>query len=689
MKSIKSMLCLVILFAACFAVNVHGLPVDTGMNFDKASYYGFREQPAVVLSDDALNLRTDRRDEVKITVKSAADPVGITVNLIEDADNSGVFRGSFTLDPSKSNDLRNELKITDNGTITATFTDSTSSISYNCSADWKPGVDIVEFNKDTYSGIYSSATIVVNDKGLNLNPAAQDKADVVITSDADTNGIILPLTETGSNTGIFSGSFKFSTDLSNSKSGLLKVGTSSGITAAYKGAAAKAAFKFSVAEIKTSAENDAGEGNMLDVIIYEPDNNNPDAIDRITAKLGSGSSIDDLTVGLEETGINTGEFKQTVFFTDKESNKNYLYMDGMNKVNIKYIDKTVPEGDSKEIIKTISWEYMSSLITLDKKSYVGYNTSAKITLYNKDLNKHSDKTEDIDVNVTTGHSEDLKLELKETKANSGIFTGEIYFGQTTKKSKDTIKMTGEDSITISFTNPREKSDVVECSADWSPQDGKLTLNRQVYSGNGAVVEVTLEDCDVADSSAVKDVATVTAKVTGTSNKVTLKLTETKRDSGVFVGTLYINGGNESPSIELQAGNTLEISYTDKDTKKGVEEIRTVTALWTGISKAELSLDRTSYSGYGAYMLISVKDPDYNRSPKSLDSVKVIIKTSANGNGVEYTLKETGADTGVFTASLVLSKDSTTDYSSIKVNDTDKIIVTFINKNMNATADFTK
>ncbi len=688
MKRIKLLLGLIFLFASCFTVSAQELTTDTQMQFDKAAYSGYREQPVITLTDASLDDRADQRDEIKVTVKSTSDPVGISVSLVEDAVDSGVFKGSFNLDPSNSNDLRNELKIAYGDTITANNSTSANSTSYTCSSTWKTSADTVEFNKDTYSGLYASATVIVNDHGLNLSQSMQDKATIVVTSDIDPTGLLLTLNETGLNTGIFSGAFKFSTTVSNSKNGVIKVGSSSSITAAYKGATAKAAFKFIEAVIATSAANDAGEGNMLDIIIYEPDNNNPDVKDRITTKIGSGSSNDDLTVSLEETGVNTGEFKQTVYFTDKESNEKQLYMDGMDKINIKYTDKTVPEGSSKEVLKTIRWDYQSSLITLDKKSYVGYNSSAKITLYNMELNKHSDRSESVDVDVETGHSEDLRLKLEETKSNSGVFTGTIYFGQSTKRSNKIIKMTGEDSITISFTNPKKKSDIIECSADWSPQDGKLTLNRQVYSGNGAAVAVTLEDWDAADDSAVKDDITVTAMVPGTSKKKTFTLTETKKESGVFTGTLYINGGDKSPSIELQAGETLQITYTDKNTKSGVEEIRTVSAVWTGISKAELNLDRTSYKGYDTYMLISLKDPDYNRSSNDSENVEVLVKTSGNANGVKYTLKETGIDTGVFTASLKLSKDSPS-IGDLKVSETDRITVTFINKNVSAAADFAK
>ena len=72
-------------------------------------------------------------------------------------------------------------------------------------------------------------------------------------------------------------------------------------------------------------------------------------------------------------------------------------MSGQDKVIIKYNDKTVPQGDVKNIVKTISWEYQSTVLTLDKEAYTGYNDTAEILLSNMELNRDSDKIEYVDV----------------------------------------------------------------------------------------------------------------------------------------------------------------------------------------------------------------------------------------------------------------------------------------------------
>lgn len=704
MKRKKLLLVFLFLFTAYFTVSVQGLTTDAQVKFDKAAYFGYGVQPLVILEDADLNVRPDKREEINVIVKSTSDPAGISVKLIEKSADSGIFTGFFGLGPAKSDDKNDKLEIAYNDTITTIYNDvnnvSGKAISRTCSSTWKNCTAAVEFSKSSYTGLHSTAIVTVRDQDLNLRPSIIDTASIRITTDSDSKGIVLTLNEVGTNTGVFSGSLKFSTAASNNSSGIIKIGAASNIAASYKDVlnsenvsdkivTAASAFQFTEAVIGTSAENDSGKGNMLDITVNEPDSNNPDRIDTIIAKVGAGSSTNDLTIHMEETGANTGEFKYTVYFTDRESNRQLLYMLGKDKVNIKYADQTVPQGGSKEIVKTISWEYQSTILTLDKEVYTGYNTSAEITLFNMELNNHSDEIEYIDVDVVTNNSKTLRLELKETKKGSGKFTGTLYFGRSTDRDEDIIKMSGEDSITVSYTNRRDKTDIAECYADWSPQDGEITLNKQEYSGDAAPVAVTLADWDIAEDSAVKEEVRVIARIQGSTKDRTVTLTETKRDSGIFTGTFYINGGGgKNPSINLAPADELEVVYTDEDTKSGSEEERTANAVWTGISEAELTLDRTDYKGYGTYMTISLKDPDYNKSTTAYERLEVLIKTSGRKAGVKYTLRETGGDTGIFTASLKLSKESP-NYSNVQVTDTDEITVTFVDKNVSASAGFAK
>ena len=446
---------------------------------------------------------------------------------------------------------------------------------------------------------------------------------------------------------------------------------------------------YTEAVIETSAPNDSGAGNMLEITITEPDVNNPEKIDTITAKAGSGSSEKDLTIYLKETGKNTGIFKYTLYFSSKKTNKQLLTMSEQDKVNIKYVDKTVPQGGVKDIVKTISWEYQSTVLTLDKEAYTGYNDTAEILLLNMELNRNSEKVEYVDVRVSTNHSKGFILELKETKSNSGVFKGTVNFGKPSKKSKNIAKVSDNDSITVSFKNSRDKSDTAECYAAWSPQDGQITLDREEYSGIASPVEITLTDWDIAEDTSRKEKAKVIARLQGSAKSVPVILNETSRNSGIFTGTIYINGDDsKQTSINLKPKDILEVVYTDRDTTTGAEAQRIASAVWTGVSKAELTLDKTSYNGYGSVMTISVKDPDYNKRKTLQEKVKVLVKTSKGNTNKTYYLEETGVDTGVFTGSLMLSKDAA-DIGRIQVADSDEITVLFIDKNISAKAGFLK
>ena len=446
---------------------------------------------------------------------------------------------------------------------------------------------------------------------------------------------------------------------------------------------------YTEAVIETSALNDSGAGNMLEITITEPDANNPERIDTIVAKSGSGSSNNDLTIYLRETGKNTGVFKYTLYLSSKKTNKQLLNMAGQDKINIKYIDKTVPEGGVKDIVKTISWEYQSTILTLDKEAYTGYNDTAEILLLNMELNRNSDKVEYVDVRVSTNHSKGFILELKETKSNSGVFKGTINFGRPSKKGKNIAKVSGNDSITVSFKNSRDKSDTAECYAAWSPQDGLITLDREEYSGIASPVEITLTDWDIAEDTSRKEKTKVVARLQGTAKSVPVILNETSRNSGIFTGTIYINGDDrKQTSINLNPKDILEVVYTDKDTTTGAEAQRIAAAVWTGVSKAELTLDSTLYKGYGSAMTISVKDPDYNKRKTLQEKVSVLVRTSKGNTSRKYYLEETGVDTGVFTGSFMLSKDAAYN-DRIQVADSDEITVLFIDKNVRVTARFNK
>lgn len=676
-------------------------PEDAEIKLDKKSYGGYGTRPVVTLYDNDLNLDPLLMEEININAASASDSAGITVKLTESKPDSGVFTGSFGLIQNASDDINKKLKVAYNDSITVTYNDSSCTSGKaelrTASSVWKPGDGTVKLNKSSYTGLRSTATASVTDQDLNLRPDDKDTARIRITSEADPQGFVVLANETGKNTGVFSGSFGFSSDSTDNDKDVIKVNPTDTITAAYidernsdnaanTAVTTASGFKFAEAKVETSAANDEGSGNMLDITINEPDANSPSIRDRIIAKAGSGSSMDDKTLYLEETGYNTGKFKCSLYLTGTESDNGALQVAGTDKINIKYTDNTVPEGGAKDIIKTVKWTYESTILKFDEDAYSGYNSPAKITLINMDLNKNNEKAEFADIKVTTSAG-NIALKLKEESTNSGEFYGTLYFGKASSRSEGIVKVAGKDTVLISFTNKQDKNDTAECEAAWSPQDGQISLDRKEYKGNGAPVRITVKDWDLADNKSAKDEVKVSARVQGSSKYVYVTLTETYKNSGNFTGTLYINGsGSKKPSISLNTNDMLEVVYTDKDTSSGNAESRGVQASWGGISEAKLTFDKASYKGYDTYMTIKLNDPDQNLSTTARDKVKVIIKTKSGRTNMEYTLSETGSNTGIFSARLRLTEDAPSS-SKVRVMGLDEISVNFKEKKVEAGVEF--
>jgi hypothetical protein len=218
---------------------------------------------------------------------------------------------------------------------------------------------------------------------------------------------------------------------------------------------------------------------------------------------------------------------------------------------------------------------------------------------------------------------------------------------------------------------------------------QITLDREEYSGIASPVEITLTDWDIAEDTSRKEKTKVIARLQGTARGVPVTLNETRRNSGIFTGTIYINGDSKKhTSIDLNPKDILEVVYTDRDTTTGMEAQRIATAVWTGVSKAELTLDNTLYKGYDSVITISVRDPDYNKRKTLQEKVSVLVRTSKGNTNRKYYLEETGVDTGVFTGSFMLSKDAAYN-DRIQVADSDEITVLFIDKNVTAKAGFQK
>ncbi|MBP7279792.1 MAG: hypothetical protein KBA11_10310, partial [Sedimentibacter sp.] len=662
MKRNISILCLILLISTCFIIGTYGAINDSEILLDRTSYQGYGCRPIVTLRDNKLNNNPKVREIINVTVYSGSDTAGITVKLTETSADSAEFTGDFGVG-TKSDDTSKTLQVIHDDTITVTYE---GGLTY-C-ADWRAYSGSVQFVRSSYTGLNSKSTIIITDKDHNIRSGYIDTATVRLTSDTDPYGIQLTAYETGANTGTFYAGFGFSAEKSSIRDAVIKVNGADNIYATYidkldeNGAVntkvtAAAEFKFSEAVIKTSASKDEGAGSMFTVTIDDPDANHPGIKDRIIAKVSSVKASEEKTIWLTETGENTGSFRCAVLLSDEITTATYLQVAYVDTINIKYIDNTVPDGSSKEVVKSINWTYIGRVLKTDKQEYSGFNSSARVTLSDYKLNTDEEKAETIDVKVKNTDSKGITLTLKETGSNTGEFTGILYFGKSTKASTDTIKVDGYEIITITYTNKKDKDDIEECVLIWSYQDAEIELDKLEYKGNNMPVNITLRDWDAGEKPKAKDEIKVTVKAPGVEKEVFVTLTETSNESGIFKGTFYINGsGNNKPSVTLNAGEKFKVAFTDKYTKSGRVEEKIAFAEWGGISAATLTLDSQKYIGCEDPMVIKLQDDDLNIDSNSKDKVSVQVRAKSGKTVAMYTLTESGTSNGEFIGVFKISDE---------------------------------
>jgi len=170
-----------------------GTPASIDVAFD-ATQYKLSSTATITVADVDSNILPVVRETIAVNVTSTAHPAGILLTLTETDVDTGIFTGPlpFTTDTSSGS----ALKAAPGNTITATFGGQTGVASIFPRT--------VSFGFTTFDR-GSIAHITVTDKNSNLLPGVNETITVNVTSTADPVGILLELTETNVDTGIFGG----------------------------------------------------------------------------------------------------------------------------------------------------------------------------------------------------------------------------------------------------------------------------------------------------------------------------------------------------------------------------------------------------------------------------------------------------------------------------------------------------
>jgi uncharacterized repeat protein (TIGR01451 family) len=281
------------------------------------------------------------------------------------------------------------------------------------------------------------------------------------------------------------------------------------------------------------------------------------------------------------------------------------------------------------------------------------------TLIDEDLNTSATSVQtftDSVFNIRTGEWEFVSF--TETGVNTGIFTGKrasVYGASSNGNNNGTIACRPNDTLRITYLDAIDSAGNTNQVRTWNTvvrAGNNATLTGTATILPGSTVSYTLTDNDLNRNSSV--VETYTLKDT---NKVTnevenILFTETGANTGIFTGTIATAfgtsaGTNNNGSFNVQAGDSLVISYYDTVTSTGAPGgwIRFTTHVLGG---ATATLSATSSIHPGDSIYVTVTDNDLNKNTSVAESYSVLDSNTVTHEIETITVTETGVNTGIFT-----------------------------------------
>jgi hypothetical protein len=206
----------------------------------------------------------------------------------------------------------------------------------------------------------------------------------------------------------------------------------------------------------------------------------------------------------------------------------------------------------------------------------------------------------------------------------------------------------------------------------------LKLDRSVYTPFDRMV-ITLTDSSLNTDSRVVETVQVTVSGPATSERVTLR--ETESSSGVFRADIRFT---PDPSrylgdMQVRRDDGITVSY-----RADAENVLTETA-FIEYHEATASFDKASYQITDTAM-IRVTDRDAGINPDTPDVVSVKIWSDTDTIGLTMALRETDRNTGVFEESLLFTTMDVSSGNRLKVSDGDTVSMSYLDNTLPAPAN---
>ncbi|MGI0027207.1 MAG: choice-of-anchor U domain-containing protein [Nitrosopumilaceae archaeon] len=446
-------------------------------------------------------------DTNKITISDRGNTIS-PYALVETGPNTGIFTGYVTLtgDPT----LKGPVGVDGNGTnpsglgpsgigptdglLPAEDSDGISVLFQTQDHNATGSLAMIRWNVGQVTWLPSDHTpsskvLQIIDPDMHLNPNATNSFFTPVWSNSDFAGVLIPMTETGSNTGIFQGTVDFTNDTSSGNRLHISSGNNT-IIGEYTDRTLPALHaqadqlrlnattyvinNAQVLPIQNIVELDKTSytwTNRVNITVIAPDQNlDPTKIDIIgnttTSKITistRGHTISQYK--LIETGPNTGNFTGYVTLTGNPLIKGVGGIDGQGTEptgtgpsGIGPNDGLLPSQDSDGI--SVSFQTLNQTVvafapihwnvgnvTWLESSYPS-NGQGVLQIVDPDMNLNPNAIDRFYTNTwSDSDSGGIKFNMTETGSNTGIFQGTVYFTTNFQSSGNRLHVAEGDTVT--------------------------------------------------------------------------------------------------------------------------------------------------------------------------------------------------------------------------------------------------
>jgi hypothetical protein len=519
----------------------------------------------------------------------------------------------------------------------------------------------------------------IRDTDVNVNGTLVDTLVVLVTNNRTGETELLVLTETDSNSGVFS-TAKLATSTSPgdslSLSGTLRVLPGDTVSIAY---------------VDTQTPTDSARSGNINVIFGETISSGtfPSAIEpfqsvsttiRDSDANANGTLVDTVVVLvtnnrtgetelviLTETDSNSGEFNTvklptTTGLGDSLSLSGTLRVLPGDTLSIVYVDTQTATDSTRASAIPVAWGETTSSGAFPATIEAGLSIGA--TIRDTDANANGTWIDTVVVLVANNRTGETELlVLTETDSNTGVFN--VLALATSSNVSDSLAFSGTlyiisgDTLSIVYVDTQTATDSsrsgnINVIFSETVSAGTFPSTVEPFEG----IRASIRDTDANVNGAAIDTLVVLVTNNRTGETELLVLTETAVNSGIFnVTTLPSTTGladsvSLSGALHILPGDTLSIVYVDTQTPIDSTRASAIPVAWreTGAAGAFPNSVKQTDS-----LAPIIRDTDANANGVRQDTLVVAITNNRTGETETLVLFEVGDNSGVFdTATLTVS-----------------------------------